>query len=318
VHRLPRRLFTALAAFTIAGVPNAGSSAPSFGTMAEIYEALRSADFAIVTAYVLPEHGGMTAALATMCRSHRRVDVELPTRTYLVGESVQNTVDGASATLQAAGCKVVRVDQPLHMKLAYVGNGSGGVPYLLDENFGASASVLRIDDPSDRDLIAQTLRGQPGSNGVLATRKDQALTLEAQAMDHSHGTLGLETESFGINNPVFDALVRAINQHRSILLLVASCEAQNSRERRLLDQLRVVPGVEVRTGESNAKIMLGGDDTAWFGSTNASSIEAEYAGQVDWGRLITDRAMRVELARRFISNWKAAAEPRYASTQHGC
>jgi hypothetical protein len=297
---------SATAALFLLATPGLGLAAPTFSSMPELYDALRTANFAIVTAYVLPEHGGMTAALSEMCRSGKRVDVQLPSSAHLVGSNVQAAVDAATQTLQDAGCKVQRVDRPLHMKLAYVGDNRGGVPYLADRNFGRNATVLRIDDPSDRNLIARTLRGQPGTNGTLATRKDAALALEAHAIDASTGTLAIETESFGENNPVFDALLRAISHNRKILLLVANREAStNPRERTILEQLRTAH-VNVRTGDTNAKIMLGGNNTAWFGSTNASSIQAEYAAQVDWGRIISDQGMRAELARRFIADWTAA------------
>jgi hypothetical protein len=270
----------------------------------EIYRQVASADWAVVTAYELPARGGMTAALSELCRRGRRGDVILAGDRFIVGSSVRSTVDEAAQALREAGCSVRRADAPLHLKLAYV---APGVAYLADRNWGRKATVLRVDSDADRSLIAATLQNRPGTNGELATRKADALVLEAQAITQPSGPLLVESESFGAGTPVYDAILSALAARRSVSLIVASAElrTEGSRssggERAALGRLREA-GAQVRVGSSNAKMAVGLNG-AWMGSTNAT---AGYPDQIDWGLRITNPALRLQLAQRFASDWASA------------
>lgn len=293
---------TGVAEHALGSLPGASA----FVAPAQIYREVASADWAIVTAYELPARGGMTAALSELCRRGRRGDVILAGDRYIVGSRVRATVDEAAQALRGAGCSVRRANAPLHLKLAYI---SPGVAYLADRNWGRKASVVRVQSEADRSLIAATLQNRPGTNGSLATRKADALILEAQAITQSSGPLLVESESFGAGTPVYDAIVSALAARRPVSLIVASAELRetgarsSSGERAALDRLRAA-GAQVRMGSSDAKMAVGLNG-AWMGSTNAT---AGYPDQIDWGMRTGNPALRLQLAQRFASDW-ASAEP---------
>jgi hypothetical protein len=295
-----------------AALSSPASASPSFTGVSEIYRAVAGARYAIVTAYTLPTRGGMTAALESLCRRGGRGDVILAGDQFIVGSSVRRNVDEVAQQLTQAGCSVRRATQPLHLKLAFV----DGESYLADRNWGRSATVLHFEDQADRDLIAATLRNAPGNNGVLATRKAEALKLEAEAITQSSGPLMVETESFGDNNPVYNAIAAALEQHRPVSLIVASAELRSGGrsggeggEAAALGRLLLIAASAktpfvVREGSSNAKMALGAFGTAWIGSTNAT---AGYPEQIDWGRQVREPLIRLELARRYAIDWADAA-----------
>lgn len=162
---------------------------------------------AIVVSYELPAAGGMTAALERVCQSGGRGDVILAGADFIVGESVRAVDDRAQVALEGAGCHVQRSRVPLHLKLAFITIGGAEEAYLADRNFGRYATIVRITSAADRDLIAATLRNQPGSNGTLATLKGLALQIEAQTIVQSSGHVDVESESFGPSTPVYNAIL---------------------------------------------------------------------------------------------------------------
>lgn len=273
--------------------------APSLIDSRKAQQLVRGAASAVLTSYELPAHGGMTAALAALCTRGGRADVILAGDRYLIGASAKRTVAASAATLTAAGCKVRRAAVPLHLKLLYL--GPAGV-FLADRNWGRNATIVRLDDPADRELIAATLRNQPGSNGTLATLKGAALEIEARTIATSHGALAVESESFGANNPVFEAIRAAAGAGRPIRLIVSSLELRGSgsaSERAALAEL-VRAGVQIRAGRANAKLAVT-DDALWLGSTNAT---AGYPDQIDWGRRLD--SLRAPVRARFERDWESA------------
>ena len=170
--------------------------------------------------------------------------------------------------------------------------------YLADRNFGRTATIIRLDSPADRNLIAATLRNQPGTNGSLATVKGPALAIEARVIAASTGNLDVESESFGTNNPVYDAILAAAQSHRRVRLVVV----QNESERGALDTL-ALSGVQIRSGRSDAKLAIAEHGDFFIGSSNATS---GYPDQIDWGKDLNDPSIRGTIAQRFERDWKNA------------
>jgi hypothetical protein len=265
-----------------------------------LYLRVATAPTAIVTAYELPARGGLTAALAALCARGGRGDVILAGNAFIVGSAVQRTVDEAQAALTGAGCRVRRATVPLHLKLVALG---GGETYLADRNFGRSATIIRLDDVADRDLIAATLRNQPGTNGSLATLKGPSLAIEAHVIADSAGSLDVESESFGANNVVYDAILAAAQSHRRVRLVVAQTELRSERNERAALDVLARAGVQIRAGRSDAKLAIGDQGDYFLGSSNATG---GYPEQIDWGKRLNDAGMRGEIVRRFEGDWNDA------------
>jgi hypothetical protein len=255
---------------------------------------------AIVVSYELPARGGMTAALEALCARGARGDVILAGERFIVGGAVRRVDAEAAAALESSGCRVQRANIPLHMKLAFIGTGDA---YLSDRNFGRYATVLHVDAPADRSLIAQTLQNRPGSNGTLATLKGEALAIEAATIASSHGSLDFESESFGPNTPVYDALVAAAQTGRAIRVIVSASDlAEDSGSEAAALRNLAALHVQIATGRSDAKIAVS-DSSLFIGSANAT---AGYPEQIDWGRRIDDAPTRTEIRRRFQHDWEEA------------
>lgn len=261
-----------------------------------LYLRVAAAPSAIVTAYELPARGGLTTALSALCLRGGRGDVILAGEQFIIGSSVKRTVDEAQATLTGSRCAVRRATVPLHLKLVALG---GGETYLADRNFGRSATIIRLDTLADRNLIAATLRNQPGSNGSLSTVKGLSLAIEAKVIADSSGTLDVESESFGADNVVYDAILAAAQTHRRVRLIVV----ENESQRPALDALARA-GVQIRTGRSDAKLAIAQQGDFYIGSSNAT---AGYPDQIDWGKRLNDPNIRGTIAQRFNSDWNDAS-----------
>jgi hypothetical protein len=260
-----------------------------------LYLRVATAPAAIVTAYELPARGGLTAALSALCLRGGRGDVILAGAQFIIGASVKRTVDEAQAALTGSRCAVRRATVPLHLKLVALG---GGETYLADRNFGRAATIIRLDSVADRNLIAATLRNQPGTNGSLATVKGPSLAIEARVIADSAGNLDVESESFGANNVVYDAILAAAQSHRRVRLVVV----QNESQRGALDALTRA-GVQIRSGRSDAKLAIAEQGDYFIGSSNAT---AGYPDQIDWGKRLSDPSIRGTIAQRFEGDWNDA------------
>jgi phosphatidylserine/phosphatidylglycerophosphate/cardiolipin synthase-like enzyme len=292
------RSLIAMAAITLALTPLA-ASADAIVSPDALYARVASAPAAIVVSYELPEAGGLTAALESICRRGGRADVILAGDTYIVGDRVREIVDAAARNLSDARCAVRRAVTPLHLKMVALG---GGETYLADRNFGRYATILRDDDPADRPLIAATLQNHPGSNGNFATLKGLALQIEAQTIADSAGDLAIESESFGPGTPVYDAIYTAAQSRRHVRLIVAASEVSASEQAALSTLERA--GVDVRGGSADAKLAVADGPQFFIGSSNAT---AGYPDQIDWGKRITDAGLRATIRSRFEEDWAAAS-----------
>jgi hypothetical protein len=213
---------------------------------------------------------------------------------------------GAHVSLQRAGSRQTCVPS-VHAK-AIVADRS---LFVTDRNWSARGVVARDDGDvagarAIRRIVAHgAAAASDGDAGRLAMSKRCALAQEAALLRGSSrgAPAGVETESFGIGNGVFDAIDALAKRGAPPRLLVCEREAHSTRERRALAHL-VRDGVRVRITPETDKIAFAGDD-AWIGSANASA-DFSACDTIDWGTRTRDPAMVEALRERFETNWSRA------------
>ena len=230
-------------------------------------------------AYVLHE-GAMRDALVAAARRGADVRVTLQRDPYADDGDEAPANAAAAALLRAAGAHVTllaREAVPFHCKAAVC----DGVAFLDDRNWPRDGGlVLRDDDARDVALVESALRGEGGDDGVLATRKDDALAREVALIDATPAAtpLVVASEAFGPGQ-VAQALMRRAARGGTTTLLIDEHELDAER-RRAVDALARA-GVRIRNDDAGEKFVLAGD-RAWIGSANATYAGGERADQIEW------------------------------------
>jgi PLD-like domain len=199
---------------------------------------------------------------------------------------------------------------PLHLKAAVV----DGVAFLDDRNWasGGAQTIVRSQRTDDVALVRRSLTGCTGHDAHLATRKDQALALEAKAIASTPPgrAVACESESFGPSVISRELAARARGGN-PVRVLVDS-RALGRRALATLARLQTA-GVEVRLGTAAEKMCVAGD-SAWVGSANASEGRP---GTLDWGLRTRARTLVAALAQRFETRWSAARPFVWAGSRDG-
>jgi phosphatidylserine/phosphatidylglycerophosphate/cardiolipin synthase-like enzyme len=243
-------------------------------TLQAVASAIQHAHVVTISAYTLAPTSRIGKALIRAAQAGAQISLVLDGE----GLAGANRANEANAAIySAAGVRVRITHYKLHMKAIVV---DGSSIYVSDRNWSSSGSSVIFALPvSTRIQVERAILGQPSSNGTFATRKSDALSLEAAllAQRRSHVVL-VETESFS-RSPVSDIIEQRARAGDDVTLVVAASEYRGSRkEQETLSELAQA-GVHVFLGKSDEKIAI--DGTAGFaGSANQS---AGWGDQVDWG-----------------------------------
>lgn len=243
-------------------------------TLEAVASAIARAHVATISAYTLAPTSRIGRALMRAARAGAHVSLVLDGQ-GLAGANRTNEKN--AATYSAAGVRVRVTDYKLHMKAIVV---DGASVYVSDRNWSSSGtSVIFALPAATRLQVERAILGQPSSNGTFATRKSDALALEAALLAQRRSRVVLiETESFS-PSVVSEVIEQRARAGDDVTLVVAASEYRGSRkEQETLSELARA-GVHVFLGKSDEKIAI--DGTAGFaGSANQS---AGWGDQLDWG-----------------------------------
>lgn len=273
----------------------------------DLLASLQTARSVAFSAYILRPGAVLDALVAAAARG-AQVEVRLEGSPYAdASGTLRAWNDAAVGKLRAAGADACEVDlhpttdgPPLHLKAALVDASL----YLDDRNFpdGGADTILRDDFSGDADAVRRSIeQGREHSTALFATRKSSALLEEAHLIASAQpgDTLQVESEAFGAQNAVADALGAAAQRGVHVDLLVARRDlAENPREAAALATL-TADGVNVRTGDADEKFALLGT-RGWVGSANATG---GYPWQRDWGMRTDAPTIIAQLQARFAQRF---------------
>jgi phosphatidylserine/phosphatidylglycerophosphate/cardiolipin synthase-like enzyme len=275
-------------------------------SLSTLTDTIARAGSVVVAAYTLNSRQAMVRALLDAVGHGARVELVLSGEgeAYAVGQNRSLTERFCGSLVEINGHKecrrgnlhIVFSTVPLHMKAAVIDRGAGGV-FLSDTNFSKAGLVLQIDQ-SYAAAVERSVIGDPQNIGVLTTTKPASLTMEAALIGRAHHSLIVATESFDGNNAVYDAIVAAIGRRVRVDVIVGSNEYEQSgsAEPALLAPLG--SQATVRVSNANEKFAVVDGQSAWIGSTNATSTMNETADQIDWGYLTNDPLVIRAILRR--------------------
>jgi phosphatidylserine/phosphatidylglycerophosphate/cardiolipin synthase-like enzyme len=240
-----------------------------------------------ISAYTLAPTSRVGRALIQAARAGATVSLVLDGQ-GLAGANRSN--EASAAAYSAARVRVRLTDYKLHMKAIVV---DGASVFVSDRNWSSSGSSVIFALPlATRMQVERAILGQPTSNGTFATRKSDALSLEAAllAQRRSHVVL-IETESFS-RSVVSNVIEQRARAGDDVTLVVAESEYRQSRkEQQTLSELAQA-GVHVFLGKSDEKIAIDGS-AGFAGSANQT---AGWGDQVDWGIVFANPEVLATLA----------------------
>lgn len=255
--------------------------------LATVIATIEHARRATVSAYTLSPRSAMLAALRDASDNGAIVDL------VLTGDGLPYAIEQNHRIAERwQGAHVVLTREPLHLKAAIIDSGSE--VFVSDENWSRGGLIVQI--PSQYAIaLARAMIGDAHDDGDLTTTKASSLRAEAHVIDDARTDVALESESFGSDNPVYDALERALQRGVQVSVVVASREYEESAPERDALAILTRSGARVRTTPRTDKLLLT-DHATWIGSANASSGVPE---QVDWGYTATNNAsLRAVIATR--------------------
>ena len=281
------------------------SAGVAFASPGDVVRAIGSAREVAFAAYLLNPTGSVARGLEAAADRGASVSVTLEAfADRPPANALRRLAERTARDLRAHGVDV-RLGVPggdtVHLKAAVV----DGTAFLDDRNWSAAGeTIVATTRPAEVAAVRAAIDGTTGRAGDLATEKEPALELEAEAIRSGGGdTIDVETESFGAC--AVSAALRARAQagdHVRLLVSGRIASARRSvRERALLRRLAAA-GVEVRTTEANEKLCVAGD-RGWVGSANATF---DLVPTTDWGLATSDPALLAQLAATFAREWNVA------------
>jgi phosphatidylserine/phosphatidylglycerophosphate/cardiolipin synthase-like enzyme len=278
----------------------------------ELLSAFHGARDVSLVAYTLPAGevlDGLTAAAAA--GAHVRVRLEGYIYKDDGGVGAANTA--AIAKLRAAGADAELVhadsdarDAMLHCKAALV----DGTLFLDDRNWpdDGADTIVRDDFPSDAQIVRDAIGGQEDPSTLFfSVAKRESLASEARLLRgaRSGDEVIVESESFGADNRVYDAIEGAAHAGAHVRLLVSARDLQgNADEQRALEKL-AADGVAVRVCDADEKFAVIDGARSWLGSANATAA-FDHPDQLDWGARTDAPAVVSHLRRAFDRRWLTA------------
>jgi hypothetical protein len=266
-------------------------------TMDNVVCAIASAHTVTATTFTLSTHTHFAQALEAAHARGASVTLELDSEAF---GGALTTNNATAAAFKAQGIGIIYSQGPLHAKVALIDH----LLVLSDRNWDNEGGFIVTDtNEDDRNVVAQLLRGQGGSDSHFWTIKGDALAAEAKVIANGTGpNLAYESESFGGGNVVYDALMARARSGTHVRVIVAAQEYTTTpAERDAIAALKAA-GVQVKIGSTNEKLAIT-PGTIWFGSTNST---IGLANQEDWGMITSDPGLQSSIANRFEQNWAAA------------
>ena len=256
-------------------------------TLPVVIDAIARAHVVTISAYTLAPTSRVGRALMAAARAGAKVALVLDGQGLA---SANRSNETSALAYSAAGVRVRMTDYKLHMK-AIVIDGAG--VFVSDRNWSSTGSSVIFALPATtRMQVERAILGQPTSSGTFATRKSDALSLEAALLAQRRSRVVLvETESFS-RSVVSDVLERRARAGDDVTLVVAESEyRKSSPEQRTLSELAGV-GVHVFLGKSDEKIAIDGS-AGFAGSANQTT---GWGDQVDWGIVFANPSVVATLA----------------------
>jgi hypothetical protein len=256
-------------------------------TLPTIVDTIAHAHVVTISAYTLAPTSRVGRALIQAARAGATVSLVLDGQ-GLAGANRSN--ETSAAAYGAAGVRVRLTDYKLHMKAIVI---DGKSVFVSDRNWSSSGSSVIFALPvATRIQVERAILGQPTSNGTFATRKSDALTLEAALLAQRRSRVVLvETESFS-RSVVSDVIEQRARAGDDVTLVVAASEYRHShKEQETLSEL-ARSGVHVFLGRSDEKIAIDGS-AGFSGSANQT---AGWGDQVDWGIVFANPDVLATLA----------------------
>jgi phosphatidylserine/phosphatidylglycerophosphate/cardiolipin synthase-like enzyme len=283
----------------------------ALSSRAAFLAALDGASTIALGSYSLRAEGTVARALGRAAARGATVFVALEGLPFGPGGSSElaRTNRRTAAELRAHGVRVRLAgagDERLHLKASVV----DGTAFFDDRNWpdGGNDTIVAVTDGAQAAAAAAAIAGRPSTSGALATEKEPALQLEADAIRLGGGNrVDMETESFGGCSVSKALRERAAGGAQTRLIVsVEAYRHGTPRERAELARL-ATEGVEIRLGRADQKLCVVGD-RGWVGSANASYSPVP---MLDWGLQTGDGGVLAGLAASFARDW-AAARPLHA------
>lgn len=283
----------------------------------EVISRLDACKSATLSAYTLASGSTIVNALERAADRGCRVNVVLDGRAFGVARTRNEAV---IPELQSHRIRAIVSSHPLHLKLAIF---DGAFAYMSDRNWASSGDSLVYEDRDRGDfsmlyralVCSYDLRDEiqqqcpPKGNNHLWVVKGDALQAEAAViLSNKARDISVESESWGGNTPVFNAVAQMAQRGIHVRVLVADLEyrqRKSTSERRALAEL-IQLGVAVRVGPASEKIAINGP-CAFAGSANNTHGLAD---QIDFGLAYCGTTFSRTLAEHFETNWAAASDVR--------
>jgi phosphatidylserine/phosphatidylglycerophosphate/cardiolipin synthase-like enzyme len=281
----------------------------TLSSTSDLLRALDGAHDVALTAYTLPA-GRVLDGLAAAAKAGARVRVRLEGYIYKDDGSVGAANTAAIARLRAAGADAQLVhpdenasDAMLHCKAALV----DGELFLDDRNWpdDGGDTIVRDTFPSDAQIVADAIAGKEDPpTPFFSVAKRESLASEARLVSAAHAgdDVIVESESFGADNRVYDAIDTAARAGAHVRLLVSASDLQgNLNENGALKKLRD-DGVGVRVCDADEKLAVLNGTRGWLGSANAT-VAFNHPDQLDWGARTDAPAIVSHLREAFEQRW---------------
>ncbi len=146
--------------------------------------------------------------------------------------------------------------------------------------------------------------------GDVTFSKGASLRREAQLLATARSQIALESESFGAENPVYDALRAAARRGVTVRVLVNAEDARNDQREAVAIAVLERAGVQVAYTSATDKLAIVDGRAAWVGSSNASENVQD---QIDWGVTTTDGRMLRQIEGAFERSTSQGHEPLYSA-----
>lgn len=281
----------------------------TLSSTSELLAAFHGARDVSLMAYTLPA-GEVLDGLTAAAKGGAHVRVRLEGYIYKDDGGVGATNATTIAQLRAAGADAQLVhpdknatDAMLHCKAALV----DGTLFLDDRNWPGDGAdtIVRDDFASDAQIVADAAAGKEDApTPFFSVAKRASLASEARLLHETHAGDGVivESESFGANNRVYDAIDGAARSGAHVRLLVNARDLQgNANEQGALKKL-AAEGVGVRVCDADEKFAIVQGTRGWVGSTNATAA-FNHPDQLDWGARTDAPAIVSHLRDAFEQRW---------------
>ncbi len=284
----------------------------TLSSTSELLSALHGARDVSLMAYTLPA-GKVLDGLTEAATAGTHVRVRLEGYIYKDDGSVGAANTAAIARLHAAGADAELVhpgndarDAMLHCKAALV----DGTLFLDDRNWpnDGADTIVRDDFSSDAQIVRDAIGSKEDPpTPFFSVAKRESLASEARLLYGAHGgdDVIVESESFGANNRVYEAIEGAAHAGAHVRLLVSVRDLQgNANERGALAKL-AADGVSVRVCDADEKFAVIDGARGWLGSANAT-VAFNHPDQLDWGARTDAPTIVAHLRQTFDQRWQTA------------